>query len=534
MFIGMLYSVSQKELIYSSVKPNLMKPIYNLLLMLTLLLCVAAGHAQTITEEDGNWSEQYVTLANTSQAELMVRVGDIDNLNFGWPTDFNPFSGNNTPGHGFPWSVNENDPAGTDRIMVVSSYVGAPPYGSDGYTNTTSRPSNTVTPVTLRYDLNGLAVESVIMQIFVDDFQAPVWGASYTVTIDSVRVPFLENIINSLVQTGPIGKMISANVPAEYLYLFEDGEISIRFDDWTTGAGDGFAIDFVKILINKAELGQYSTVTGRIVEMGTNNPLDSVLVIANGIRETYTTSDGTYSIDSIPAGYISIRTYKPGYGSQSKNISLVNGETGSMDFELQTPAPYIVQITPQADSIIKDLSAPIIVIFSQEMDSLTFNNVNIIVSDREKTLTGKITRTLTGFSFQPDSLLENAMTYTVTITSGVKNGPGISLGQDYVWSFKTFDPTLDVAPLSIQDPFEIYYSTSSGEITVTYVLDNMSYINAGIYSIVGVKQLDIENGMKDHGEHRVTINTDNLLNGLYILKVDLGEKCYTKKLIIKR
>lgn len=511
-----------------------MKTSYKLLLMFVFLFCIHVSSAQTITEEDGNWSEQYVTLTNTPQAELMIRVGDIDNLNFGWPSGFNPFSGNNTPGHGFPWSVNENDPAGTDRIMVISSYAGTPPHGSDGYTGTTSRPGNIVTPVTLQYNLNGLAVESVVMQIFVDDFQAPVWGASYTVTIDSVRVPFLENIINSLVQTGPIGKMISANVPAEYLYLFEDGQVSIRFDDYTTGAGDGFAIDFVKILINKAELGQYSTVTGKIIEKGTNTPLDSVLVVANGIRESYTASDGTYLIDSIPPGYISIRTYKPGYGSKSKNISLANEGTGNIDFELETPAPYIVQITPQADSIINDLSTAIVVTFSQEMDSLTFNHVNVIFSDREKTLSGKITRTLTGFSFQPDSLLENAMTYTVTITSGVKNVPGISLGQDYVWSFKTFDPTLDVSPLAIQDPLEVFYNPSSDEITVTYILDHVSQVNAGIYSIVGLKQLDLESGMKDSGKHCVTINADNLLNGLYILKIDLGDKSYTKKLIIKR
>ena len=168
------------------------------------------------------------------------------------------------------------------------------------------------------------------------------------------------------------------------------------------------------------------------------------------------------------------------------------------------------------------------------MDSLTFNHVNIIVSDREKTLSGKITGTLTGFSFQPDSLLENAMTYTVTITSGVKNGPGISLGQDYVWSFKTFDPTLDVAPLTIQNPVEVFYNPSSDEITVTCVLDNPSLVNAGIYSIVGLKQLDVENSMKEERVHQFSIHTENLLNGLYVLKIDLGDKCYNKKLVIKR
>ena len=179
-----------------------MKTHCRILSLFFSMLCIQIGYSQTITEEDGNWSDKYVTLTNTSQAQLMVRVGDIDNLNFGWPASYNPFSGNSTPFHDFPWDVDSTDPPGTDRIMVVTSYKGTHLDNNDGYAATTTRPENNVTPITLTYDLNGLIINSVVLQIFVDDFEAPVWYASYTVTINDVRIPFIENVVNSLEQTG--------------------------------------------------------------------------------------------------------------------------------------------------------------------------------------------------------------------------------------------------------------------------------------------------------------------------------------------
>ncbi len=113
----------------------------------------------------------------------MVRAGDIDNLSFGWPENFDPFSGNSTPRHGFPWALDSTDAPGTDRIMVLSSYDGNPPSGSDGYTRTTTRPENLPRPILLSYDLGELNLEEASLQIFVDDFQAPKWGANYFVTI---------------------------------------------------------------------------------------------------------------------------------------------------------------------------------------------------------------------------------------------------------------------------------------------------------------------------------------------------------------
>ena len=128
-----------------------------------------------ITDEDGDWTAMYETLQNTPEADLMVRTGDIDNLGFGWPPNFNPFSGNSTPAHSYPWTADTTNPDGTDRIMVITSYIGTPPSGQDGYTTYTSRPENSVRPINLTYSLNGLDVTSAILQIFVDDFQANLW-----------------------------------------------------------------------------------------------------------------------------------------------------------------------------------------------------------------------------------------------------------------------------------------------------------------------------------------------------------------------
>lgn len=98
------------------------------LLLMPAALAVNVATAQT-TPTDGDWSFQYVILTNTPEAALMVRVGDIDNLGFGWPAGFDPFSGNSTPVHAFPWAVDPADTPGTDRIMVVTSfdYTGNPP-----------------------------------------------------------------------------------------------------------------------------------------------------------------------------------------------------------------------------------------------------------------------------------------------------------------------------------------------------------------------------------------------------------------------
>ncbi|MEQ8175962.1 MAG: leucine-rich repeat protein [Syntrophomonadaceae bacterium] len=289
----------------------------------------------TMTNPD-SWSSQRVVLKDTPEAELMVRVGDIDNLNCGWPDNYNPFSGELTPVHGYPWTIDNRDAAGTDRIMVISSYNGNPPHGQDGYTNCTTRPDNVVKPIELQYDLCGVTVKSSVLQVFVDDFQAKVWGADYKVTVNGTRVPFIEEILNTIEQTGPVGQLITIKIPDNILSMCQSGDIKILIDDQTSGAGDGYAVDFVRLLINPANSQNLGIIQGR-VQNENGEPINGAIITAQGgITKAESDSNGNYALNDVYAGLVVLQIEADGYKGQTINLNLVANETKTVDIILES------------------------------------------------------------------------------------------------------------------------------------------------------------------------------------------------------
>ncbi|HRE38596.1 MAG TPA: hypothetical protein PK092_09130, partial [Chitinophagaceae bacterium] len=216
----------------------------------TLLLSLLSI-AQRTTENDGDWSLQFVVLKNTAEADLMIRVGDIDNLGFGFEEAFNPFSGRSTWSHGFPWDIKKDDAKGTDRIMVPSSYKYGTWVSQDGYTSSTQRPSNQ--PMTIAIplaELKGVKVDSASLQLFIDDFQAPALNSKFQVKINGLRFTEAEKLINRVNQTGPVGKLITIRLTPELLEKLKADSLVIAIDDPVSKQGDGYAVDFVKLLIN--------------------------------------------------------------------------------------------------------------------------------------------------------------------------------------------------------------------------------------------------------------------------------------------
>ncbi|SMC24426.1 Carboxypeptidase regulatory-like domain-containing protein [Clostridium acidisoli DSM 12555] len=101
-------------------------------------IVVNADNTSVNTSSDpnnGNWNSENLTLKDTSEADVMTRVGAIDNFGFGWnktttsgygwystttTTFINPFSGA-TIGHNFPFPTKQQDtPLGINTIMVNS------------------------------------------------------------------------------------------------------------------------------------------------------------------------------------------------------------------------------------------------------------------------------------------------------------------------------------------------------------------------------------------------------------------------------
>ncbi len=298
----------------------------------------AAGQA-TPAQTGGNptsWAAKTERIAGGPEADLVVRTGDINNLGFGWPPGFDPFSGKSTPSHGFPWTPPAGTPAGTDRIMMGSAVtpndVSNRP--GDGYARTTKRADTMPQPVTLAVGKLPVNIKTVLVQMFLDDFQSPVWKSQFQVSLNGTRVPSFEGAVNSLQQTGPIGKLVSLKLMPEYWPLLRSGTVQLLIDDPTTHAPDGYAIDFVRILVNPHPFQYEVTLRGAVTDATTHAPIGGATVGA-ALATASTDGNGRCVLKGVPAGLVVARAIAPGYDEGVLAVDLEAGQTGDARFELR-------------------------------------------------------------------------------------------------------------------------------------------------------------------------------------------------------
>jgi OOP family OmpA-OmpF porin len=282
-----------------------------------------------------DWAATHREVKNAKEAELLVQVGDIDNLGFGWPMGFDPFSGESTPPHRFPWAPEADDPQGTDHIMVPTS---APLFDApvhDGYANETVRDETNPVPLVIEYDKAGVIVKGAVLQLFVDDFQAPELKSHFLVTLDGRSAPDVETTINKLSQSGPIGKLITIKLLPEYLDLLADGKLEIKVDDPTTGAADGFAFDFARLLINPKGFTYSGEIRGVVLDKETEKPIDGALVSAGNMQKATTGADGKFDLKEVPAGLVVTTGSHPDYITGSEQEDLLAGKVVDIELRLE-------------------------------------------------------------------------------------------------------------------------------------------------------------------------------------------------------
>ncbi len=260
--------------------------------------------------EDGDWDQEFVVLRNTSEADLMVRVGSINNVGFGFKEDENPFTAADQWSHSYPWDPREGAANGTDRIMLGTAYEGD---RRDGYSTiwATDPDAATTRPILLEYDTGGIAVKNALLQIVIDDFQALKWGSEFTVTLNGRDAPFISEVINHVDQTGPVVQVISIEVPESFLPDVASGSLAIFIDE-TTGLGDAFAIDFVKLLVNYGRTRYVSQVEGTVLDEA-GAPLVGATVRVLGTKNVVTTDEqGKYRVE-VASGLNAFRASHEGY-----------------------------------------------------------------------------------------------------------------------------------------------------------------------------------------------------------------------------
>src|SRR5687768_17450550 len=99
-------------------------------------------------------------------------------------------------------------------------------------------------------------------------------------------------------------------------------------------------------MLSAADLGAQAstgTVTGRVVDSTTRQPLAGVSVVIEGTqRGTVTASDGGFRIGGVPAGSQSVRARRIGYNSQMQSVTVGTGATATVQFAL-IPAASIIE-----------------------------------------------------------------------------------------------------------------------------------------------------------------------------------------------
>lgn len=150
--------------------------------------------------------------------------------------------------HGFPFSPEGDDLAGTDQI-----YAGAFSYvGGDGYSNALER-INGAQVINVDYSAlvpEGQTVDSLTLGIAADDFQYPVFANPYTAVVNDQIDPVLSSTLNGLDQTNPNVQFFTigiGNIRADNTLTLVIRQASGVSRGDPQPQGDGWAIDFLTI-----------------------------------------------------------------------------------------------------------------------------------------------------------------------------------------------------------------------------------------------------------------------------------------------
>ena len=287
-------------------------------LALALVLALLPGTVLAASDSaNGDWSAKTVVLRNTPEAELMVRTGDIDALNDEYAIEegYNPFTARNQRSHGYPWEKDDGDPEGTDRIYVgsrwngdardgySSNYSGWKNYPDDDWYSTRACGEGAMT-ITLSYDAAGITVKNALLQLCIDDMQALSWNSEFSVKLNGKDAPFIAELLNHVDQTGPTSYITSAIIPPSFYGDIASGKLIITIDE-LTGCGDGYAVDFAKLLVNYRN----DVFTGSF--SGHTEPGATVRLL--GTSTTVTASAvGGFTFEAVP-GLNAVRASKAGF-----------------------------------------------------------------------------------------------------------------------------------------------------------------------------------------------------------------------------
>jgi outer membrane protein OmpA-like peptidoglycan-associated protein len=120
----------------------------------------------------------------------------------------------------------------------------------------------------------------------------------------------------------------------EYVPLLRSGTVSLLIDDPTTHKKDGYAIDFVRILVNPHAFQYAVSIACTIVAGDTMKPIKGATCASAQVTGT-TDALGAVSLRGVPAGMASVGADAVGYDGSVQLLDLAVGTPGIAHFVLK-------------------------------------------------------------------------------------------------------------------------------------------------------------------------------------------------------
>jgi outer membrane protein OmpA-like peptidoglycan-associated protein len=177
-------------------------------------------------------------------------------------------------------------------------------------------------------------INAVLFQIFIDDFQAPSFHSHFQVSLNGTRIPNLEQALNAIDQTGPIGKLITMNLLPEYFPLLQSRIVKLLIDDPSTHAQDGYAIDFVRVLVNPQRFQYLVSIAVSVKDLDKDTPIAGATVTA-ALQSAATDASGNCQLSGLPAGLVVATAVAPGFDAKSAAVDVVAGQSGHAEIRLR-------------------------------------------------------------------------------------------------------------------------------------------------------------------------------------------------------
>lgn len=135
--------------------------------------------------------------------------------------------------------------------------------------------------------------------------------------------------------------------------------------------------------------------------------------------------------------------------------------------------------------------------------------------------------------YSPSNAVPDSAAIGMAIYTSNDNAIGLHQGSYVILDDLQLLPTGISEPAAVTSIENIYPNPANGTSWVEYSLTNAADVSLGVFDVNGNCVQSLVNLQQSPGRFRVAVETATLASGIYILRLQTGDACVTKKLLVR-